>query len=104
MPTYDPKKPPSKYPVVFVTAFEKALAGAVGQEFRTTLREFEPGVRKLRISQMMAGFKASLRRHPAHPLAKDIDKVQTRIEWEGDTAVVVSWKVFRPASLLEGLL
>lgn len=104
MPTYNPKKSPVKYPAAFGEALEKASHGAPFEEYRTRYTEFPPDVRRLRISQHISSFKASLRNFPAHPLAKIVDDVGTRVEWEGNVAVIVSWKVFRPAMLLEGLV
>lgn len=104
MPTYDPNKPPGKYPMVFAEALWKAVHGGVGQKFRTSYKEFPPNFRRLALAQELSGFKASLRNHPAHPLSGKLKNIRTRIEWEGLTAVIVTWKEFRPSGFLEGIL
>lgn len=104
MATYDPNKAPSKYPLVFADALWKAVNGGVGQRFRTKYREFPVNTRKHRIVQMLSGFKASIRNHPAHELHGKLENIRTKVEWEGQLAVIVSWKEFRPADMLKGVL
>ena len=103
MPTYNPNKSPDKYPMAFAEALAKPLNGEPFVEYFTSYKVFPADTRKLRISQELSGFKAALRNFPGHPLSKTVDNVATRVEWRGQLAVIVSWKVFRPSTLLEGL-
>ena len=104
MPTYNPKKAPGKYPMAFADALEKASHGAVGVEYRTAYKEFPAATRRLRVSQELSSFKASLRNYSAHRLASVVEEVSTRVEWQGQLAVIVSWKTFKPTGLLKGVL
>lgn len=102
MPTYDPKKPPGKYPMVFANVMLQARDGAYGQKFRHFYRTFPSDFRRLAVAQMLSGFKASLRRHPAHPLSAVVDDIQTKVEWEGNDCYITAWKYFRPVKILRG--
>lgn len=90
--------------MVFAEALWKAVLGGYGQHFRTTYREFPLGFRRSALTQELSGFKASLRKYPAHGLAGRLHEVRTRILWEGQMAVIESWKDYRPTTGLQGVI